>query len=165
MINPINAVSCPGFKRQLRYGHGLRKDEAATLRWANVHLNGKPPTLTVTDTKNGYKHTIPLSSYVHEVLRARRKQPGNEFVFPGKGNVGHIVEIRKQTKKMVVELDHYFTCHDLRRTFASVAERVNLGEYTKKRLLNFVSIAHFLPPAAMVSTTADHSGLGLVSCA
>ena len=37
---------------------------------------------------------------------------------------------------MVLELDHYFMCHDLRRTFASVAERVNLGEYTKKRLLN-----------------------------
>jgi len=115
---------------------GLRKDEAATLRWANVHLNGKPPTLTVTDTKNGTKHTIPLSSYVHELLKARRKQAGNEFVFPGKGNIGHIVEIRKQTKKMVLELDHYFMCHDLRRTFTSVAERVNLGEYTKKRLLN-----------------------------
>ncbi len=115
---------------------GLRKDEAATLLWANVHLNGKPPTLTVLDTKNGTKHTIPLSGYVLELLKARRKQASNEFVFPGKGNIGHIVEIRKQTKKMVVELDHYFMCHDLRRTFTSVAERVNLGEYTKKRLLN-----------------------------
>lgn len=115
---------------------GLRKDEAASLRWANVHLNGKPPALTVLDTKNGTKHTIPLSSYVLDLLKARRKQAGNEFVFPGKGNIGHIVEIRKQTKKMVQELDHYFMCHDLRRTFTSVAERVNLGEYTKKRLLN-----------------------------
>lgn len=134
----LNKVSNPTIKDYLLLlmFTGLRKEEAAKLRWANVHINGKPPTLTVVDTKNGHKHTIPMSEYVHGLLKTRKKLPGNEFVFPGKGNVGHIVEIRKQTKKMVLELDHYFMCHDLRRTFASVAERVNLGEYTKKRLLN-----------------------------
>lgn len=115
---------------------GLRKEEAATLLCASVYLNGNPPTLTVLNTKNANKHTIPLSEFVHELLKTRKKNSRNKFLFPGKVDVGHIVEITKQTKKMVSELDHYFMCHDLRRTFASVAEGVNLGEHTKKLLLN-----------------------------
>ncbi len=39
---------------------GLRRQEAATLRWDHVDLGAK--TLTVLDTKNHESHTLPLSN-------------------------------------------------------------------------------------------------------
>jgi integrase len=42
---------------------GLRRQEAATLKWDQIDLIAK--TLTVLDTKNHESHTLPLSDYHH----------------------------------------------------------------------------------------------------
>lgn len=61
---------------------GLRRQEAATLRWDQVDLNAK--TLTVLDTKNHESHTLPLSGYLYELLLSRSQNRINEYVFPVK---------------------------------------------------------------------------------
>src|SRR3990167_7100059 len=48
---------------------GRRRQEAAQLQWDQVDLKAK--ILTVIDTKNRIPHTLPLSSYLYELLLKR----------------------------------------------------------------------------------------------
>lgn len=113
---------------------GLRRQEAATLRWDQVDLNAK--TLTVLDTKNHESHTLPLSSYLYELLLSRSPKRINEYVFPGAGAAGHIIEPRKQMANVTKLSGIHFTVHDLRRTFITIAEGLDISAYALKRLMN-----------------------------
>lgn len=88
---------------------GLRREEAARLRWANVDLKGR--TLTVPNTKNGEPHTLPLSGFLLELLERRKEGAGRDavFVFPGGGVAGHIVEPRATMKKVTEQCGAAFT--------------------------------------------------------
>jgi integrase len=113
---------------------GLRRQEGAQLEWANVDLTAR--TLTVADTKNHNDHTLPLSDFLHDLLKARREHAVNEYVFPGGGKHGHLVEPRNQIARVVQSSGVPFTLHDLRRTFLTVAESLDIPAYALKRLAN-----------------------------
>ncbi len=113
---------------------GLRRQEAATLTWTEVDLIGK--TLTIPDPKNRQPHTLPLSDFLYAMLQAAHARRINEYVFPGNGASGHLVEPRKQIAKVVAACGIPFTPHDLRRTFATVAESLDIPAYAVKALLN-----------------------------
>lgn len=113
---------------------GLRRQEASKMRWADVDLNGK--TFTVHDTKNGDSHTLPMSDYLYELFLRRKGHLATQYVFPCDSESGHIVE-PKTAMSRVVELSGIkFTLHDLRRTFITTAERLDIPAYSLKRLLN-----------------------------
>lgn len=114
---------------------GLRRQEAAQLSWNHVDLIAK--TLTVTDTKNHQDHTLPLSDFLFALVK-RRKVEANDspYVFPGKSAGGYLVEPRKQMAKVTAASGIPFTIHDLRRTFITVAESLDIPAYALKRLLN-----------------------------
>lgn len=113
---------------------GLRKEEAASMTWKNVDLSAK--TLKVTDTKNHLDHTLPLSDYLYDLLQHRKTNAVNEYVFQRAGGVGHIIEQRKQMAKVIKESGVSFTIHDLRRTFMTIAESLDISAYAVKRLAN-----------------------------
>lgn len=113
---------------------GLRKEEAARLTWSNVDLRAK--TLTVEDTKNHQDHTLPLSDFLFDLLQRRKPDAVNEYVFPGANGTGRIVEQRKQMDKVTKESGVSFTIHDLRRTFITLAESLDIPAYALKHLLN-----------------------------
>lgn len=113
---------------------GLRREEAAQLSWDNVDLQAG--TLTVTDTKNHQDHTLPLSDFLHELFQRRKIGASGKSVFPGDGAGGHMVEPRKQMAKVIQESGVHFTVHDLRRTFITVAESLDISAYALKSLLN-----------------------------
>lgn len=116
---------------------GLRRSEAAQLRRADVDLKAK--TLTVRDSKNREDHTLPLTDRLLELMRRRLRQAESEpaaFVFPGDGSRGHLVEPRPQMRKVMEASDVSFALHDLRRTFATIAEGLDVSAYALKRLLN-----------------------------
>lgn len=70
---------------------GMRRGEIARLRWENVDLIGR--TLYLPRTKNGDPLTLPLSSFLAGVIARRREFVGqSEWVFPGSGATGHIIE-------------------------------------------------------------------------
>jgi integrase len=71
---------------------------AYKLRWKDIDLKAK--TLTIADTKNHETHTLPLSDYLHELLSKRCDKVSDEFVFPGTGIGGYIIEPRKQIAKV-----------------------------------------------------------------
>jgi len=112
---------------------GLRREEAARLRWSDVDLKAR--TLTVPDTKNGSPHTLPLANFVEDLLARRRALGVLPFVFPGDGATGHLVETRRHLKRVREVSGVHFTLHDLRRTFATVAAGV-VPAYALKGLLN-----------------------------
>ena len=116
---------------------GCRREEAAALRWSEVDLTGR--AVTFLDTKNGTDFRLPLSDYLVDLLIWRKRAAQSAFVFAGEGGTGHLVEPRRQMAKVVAMSGIEFTLHDLRRTFATIAESLDLSAYALKRLLNHKS--------------------------
>jgi integrase len=69
-------------------------------------------------------------------MQARYDSRTNNYVFPGAGIAGHIIEPRRQMTKVTELTDIQFTVHDLRRTFITIAESLDIPAYALKRLLN-----------------------------
>ncbi len=113
---------------------GLRRQEAAQLEWRQVDLKAK--TLTIIDTKNRESHTLPLSDYLYDLLLKRNENTMSPYVFPGSGSAGYIIEPRKQIASVIESSGIEFTVHDLRRTFITIAESLDIPAYALKRLLN-----------------------------
>ncbi len=113
---------------------GLRRGEGLSLRWEYVDLDER--TLRIPDTKNRKPLTLPLPDYLAELLEARREFVQGPFVFPGTGAAGHLVEPRPRMRRVTKASDMSFTLHDLRRTFITIAESLDIPVYAIKRLVN-----------------------------
>lgn len=59
---------------------GLRRTEAARLRWSNVDLKAQTLLVPGEETKNHQPHLLLLSDYVLGLLQARPRR--SEYVFP-----------------------------------------------------------------------------------
>lgn len=57
-------------------------------------------------------------------------------MFPSKSSKGHLVETKKFTARVTERSGIDFTLHDLRRTFITIAEGLDIPHYALKRLLN-----------------------------
>lgn len=113
---------------------GLRKLEAAKLKWSDIDFIGK--TLYVSDTKNGKPLTLPLSDFIFELLQNRRKKvEGSGYIFSTPGKLGYFVNPTYECKKVIAECGIEFSSHDLRRTFITVGARLVTG-YELKMLVN-----------------------------
>ena len=114
---------------------GFSREECESLAWTNVDL--KYGSITSIDPKNSEPHTIPMGNFLLELMKKRRKYVQSDWVFPSvKSSSGHIVNISKVRSKINELSSIKFTFHDLRRTFGSIAESLDYGHYTIKRLLN-----------------------------
>ena len=113
---------------------GLRRSEAATLKWRDVDLPDS--SLTVSKTKSRRPHTLPFSTFVHTLFVRRLGAQKNQYVFHGYDGSGHLIEPKRQVKHVVEASSIPFTMHDLRRTFLTIADTVGLSTYTIKRLAN-----------------------------
>ncbi len=113
---------------------GLRRQEAAQLTWINIDLQAY--TMLIPDTKNALPLTLPLSHYTYGLLKSRQQKVDSNWVFPSKRGNHPIKEPRQQISHITRWSGIQFSCHDLRRTFATIAEGLNFSEYTLKRLLN-----------------------------
>jgi integrase len=113
---------------------GLRQSEAAGLLWKDVDFNNN--LFTVRDTKNHTDHTLPLTNYTYGLLKNRQNSTTSNFVFSGNNPEKSIVNPYKQIKKIREESGVHFTMHDLRRTFATIADILNVQYHVIKRLMN-----------------------------
>lgn len=113
---------------------GLRRNEGMGLTWDDVDLENR--TLTVRATKNKTDHTLPLSSPLYDLLTARKERwnaVGYVFqTWSGSGHLTNVEHIIKDVRKCGVP----FTLHDLRRTFVTTAEALDISTYVVKRLAN-----------------------------
>lgn len=113
---------------------GLRPGEGRRIRIADVDLKAR--VFTVRATKNRTDHTLPMSDYLVELFTRRLEGLRGEYVFPGAGPQGHLVEPKKLVAKVRESSGLAFTVADLRRTFISIAESLDIPAYALKRLLN-----------------------------
>lgn len=113
---------------------GLRRTEAATLTWDQIDFKEK--TLTITETKNNRVHRLPFSNVIEELLQRRFDEKSSPFVFPSDAERGHLSEPRTAIARVTKLSGVSFTLHDLRRTFITAAERLEIPAYALKRLMN-----------------------------
>ena len=115
---------------------GLRRSEAATLGWSGINFN--EGYFKVHDTKNGTDHIVPMSGQVSTMLERRYndKDKHSQWVFPNWNANGPLKDSRKQLAKLEQITGVKFTCHDLRRTFATLAESYGVDYHSIKRALN-----------------------------
>ena len=115
---------------------GMRRTECATMRWADVDFENMK--FILRETKNGSDLELPMSDYLHEMFTRRQHDriDNNPFVFPDRDNKGYIKEVRRSMWKVIAETDVQFTLHDLRRTFITIAESLDIPHYSLKYLLN-----------------------------
>lgn len=130
---------------------GMRKSEAMGLQWENINLDDK--TLMVPNTKNGKPLTLPLSSQLVEIFKARWElwqQPDKGAVFPTHGRDGHAVSIDQGSRHIKMEIPH-FTPHTLRKTFTTIAAGIGIDSMVIDRLTNHVprgmTARHYYKPS------------------
>lgn len=141
---------------------GLREKEGLTLKWDTVDMRDRSFTIEHEKTKNGRPHTLPMSNYLYALFERLQAQKVNSYVFHGNGKSGHLVEPEKQIqfveRQTQLELNGVkdqrelkkkqeeapdevvsgikFCLHDLRRTFITIAESLDIPYAALKRLLN-----------------------------
>lgn len=114
---------------------GMRRSEGLSLEWKNIDFNEK--TILVPDTKNGKPLTLPMSDYIYSLLKQRKRRTGDSnWVFPSTGKTGHLIEPKRTVADIVKKSGVRFMLHDLRRTFITVAESLDISAYSLKSLIN-----------------------------
>ncbi|CAN5950766.1 unnamed protein product [Sphagnum jensenii] len=97
---------------------GARRTNVLSMKWSELDFD--LGTWTIPRTKNGESQVVPLTSLSLEILQRRSNDRQSEWVFPGTGTTGHLVEPKKYWKALLkaAEIDN-LRIHDLRRTFGS----------------------------------------------
>lgn len=98
---------------------GVRKTNVMEMRWEDIYLERKE--WLVPDTKNGDPLRVHLVDSVIDLLKKRLESYGSgEWVFPGTGASGHLMEPKAGWKRILDRADlKNLRIHDLRRTLGS----------------------------------------------
>ncbi len=116
---------------------GVRLNEAQSLKWSDIDL--KAGRIVFKDTKNGSDYHMPTSNVLQALLEERwRLSSGKQWVFPSdlQASDDHIKDLSGSYKAIGNQANLYITPHDLRRTFGTVANSLNISYPVLKRLLN-----------------------------
>lgn len=117
---------------------GLRSSETLSLEWRNVSL--KSATITLLDTKNGTDLTLPIPAILLPYIRRLHRQTSkSKWVFASDNMAKPITLPKKPIATVIKASGVEFSPHDCRRTFATIAEAVNLPLTMIKRLMNHVT--------------------------
>jgi len=120
---------------------GLRRTEAVTLRWIDINFEDRIIVISGKVTKNHHEHRLPMSLFIEQLLLRRfAERKDTDYVFPGKGRTGHAVFFKYSIETVRAKSNCQFTLHDLRRTFLTMAEHLEVPHYSLKKLANHCSI-------------------------
>ena len=120
---------------------GLRRNEAARLKWSDIDFKRKAFTFT-PEKKRGEKPeddqvTMPMSEQLYKLLLKRRAAGyENEYIFPGKHPAPFLSNPDNYKRDIIAASGVQFCFHDLRRTFITIAEGLDIPHYSLKALLN-----------------------------
>lgn len=116
---------------------GLRRTEAAALQWNEVDFAQRLIRMPAGRTKAGRKLDLPMSSFVRDLLVALRALGDDgPFVFGANSRSGHIEEPRFPLAQIAEATGIAVTCHDLRRTYITIAESADISPLALKALVN-----------------------------
>jgi integrase len=116
---------------------GLRRTEAATLTWDAVDFANRVVRISAQRTKSGRRLDLPMTTLIHDLFVARRAVgDASKYLFPGVGKAGHVVAPRATFAEIAAKTGIAVGCHDLRRTFITVAESCDISPIALKALVN-----------------------------
>jgi integrase len=119
---------------------GLRRREAASLRWTDLELRERIIRIPAERTKSDEALDLPMTDFVHDLLVARRALGDARFVFPSNSKSGFIEEPKFPLSAVAAATGIVVSAHDLRRTFITIAESSDISPLALKALVN-----HALP--------------------
>lgn len=116
---------------------GMRRREAAALRWDHIDFAAKTMTVPAANTKSRTKLDLPLSDFMFALLVARRAL-GNAsgWVFPSNSKSGHLAEPKYIFGQIEEACGIRVSAHDLRRTFITTVERCPISPVERMALVN-----------------------------
>jgi integrase len=129
---------------------GLRRTEAATLKWGDIDFAEKIIRVQAVRTKAKRKFDLPMNDVVRDMLVARRALGNTGFVFPSRGESGRIYDTGLAAVATATGIT--VSAHDLRRTFLTVAESADISPIALKLLANH-SVGNDVTAGYVVMTT------------
>jgi len=114
---------------------GFRAGEALNIKWKDVSFKAK--TVTIRDPKNRVDFIQPIPKHFMPYLVSLRDVTGSSnWVFSGE-NADKAMTVPKKPIAQVVKMTGIaFSSHDLRRTFATIAEGIGISNSIIKKLMN-----------------------------
>nr|WP_029927350.1 site-specific integrase [Ochrobactrum sp. UNC390CL2Tsu3S39] len=130
---------------------GARRNEVQSVKWADIDFEAGVWTKPGSTTKQKTTHRVPLSAPALQLLVALRAKADkakvtSEYIFPGRGNKNHRLELKKDWRELCIAADLVDTkteidakgqervivtpnarLHDLRHTYASVLASAGLS--------------------------------------
>ena len=124
------------------FNTGMRQDEILSLRWPQVDLSRR--AMTLLETKNKEKRTIPINQTVLELLKAKSKVRSiSGYVFTSQAgkkiHARNLLRAYFSARKKAGLEDVRF--HDLRHTFATRLVQAGINLYVVKELLGHKTLA------------------------
>lgn len=114
---------------------GLRRREASSIEHSWIDVDAKTLTIPSNTTKNHQAHELPLTPFLMEITK-RRMLDSEQYLFENQSTGKAITEPKRAVSQIREQCGVYFTIHDLRRTFATIASRIIARDYVIKRVLN-----------------------------
>ncbi len=97
---------------------GARRSNVLAMKWEQINL--EQGEWRIPETKNGTPQIITLSEEALVLLQNRKATADGEYVFPGTGSSGHLMEPKKGWERILTRAGITdLRIHDLRRTLGS----------------------------------------------
>lgn len=116
---------------------GARRSEVSRLKWSDVFMKKK--VIIFRKTRNGRSLTLPVSTYLLEILKRRKQDASSEYVFPGRFDELAPLTCPERALRRIASLTGITVRpHALRRSFCTIAanRHVRGGELEIKAAIN-----------------------------
>jgi integrase len=123
---------------------GQRREEVASMAWAEISADQATWTIPGARTKNGKAHRVPLSDDARALLPAppAASDQDHALVFPGQRGTAFAGWSKAKAELDLASGVSDWRIHDLRRTLATGLQRLGVRLEVTEALLNHVSGKH-----------------------
>lgn len=118
---------------------GFRVSNAVSITGANLDSDEKTLNFNREDMKGGRVFVLPLGDRLFKLLDDRKRLHGNGPLFPSPLRMHqdeHVFNIQKPLRRVAEKTGIKVTAHDLRRTFISIAETLDISAGLLSALLD-----------------------------
>ena len=98
-----------------------RSKEAMGAQWSEIDLTSATWLVPASRMKAGREHRVPLSPAVIELLQALPREPGNQYLFPGRDPGSRVGVLTLSRTLAALRPDAGVTVHGMRATFSTWA--------------------------------------------
>jgi integrase len=137
---------------------GQRRNEAATMEWANLDLDGALWTLPRQATKTGRAHEVPLAPVAVQLLQSLPRNGPYVFSTNGRSPISGFSKAKLRCDKLISQSSSIvddegvgagethaigeipgWRLHDLRRTVASGMAEIGIAPHVIEKVLNHMT--------------------------